>query len=137
MKEISYVCNMCKKPIKDHVHRIFVGIIDKETDEIVDEGTFYMEETGEADFCSDCLTQIDATIAKMISKGAVDNSESVSSSRGRKNVKLDMTEVIEMRNRGVSLENIANRFGCSPQTVQNHLMKIGYYKTNDQGDIVL
>ena len=136
MKQTTYICNKCKQPIKGYVYRIFAGEIDTETDEVADEGSFYMAETEEADLCSNCLTQIDKEIAKILYK----SSRSVSSERSRKNIKLnenDINEIIEMRNNNISLENIANKFGCSPQTVQNHLIKIGYYKTNDQGDIVL
>lgn len=139
MKQITYVCNMCKKqiPFKDYVYRIFTGIVDTETDDLKEDETDYMPEVGEVDLCSSCITKIDKEVAKIISKGVVSRSENASSERGRRSVELDINEVIDMRNRGVSLEVIARRFGCSPQTVQNHLMKIGYYKTNDQGEIVL
>ena len=138
MKQVTYVCNMCKKqiPFKEYVYRIFTGIVDLETDELKDEETDYLPEVGEVDLCSTCIAQIDKEVAKIISKGKV-CSESVSSGKGRKSVNLDLNEVIEMRNRGISLEVIANRFGCSPQTIQNHLIKIGYYKTNDQWETIL
>lgn len=136
MKQTKYICNKCKREIRNDIYTLFVGMIDKETDEIPDDGTFYLEETGEVHLCGVCLAQVDYELTKILSKGEV--SEIVSrDTRNKKKVNLDMNEVIEMRNNNVSLDKIANRFGCSPQTIQNHLIKIGYYKTNDQGEIIL
>lgn len=129
MKQITYVCNMCKKqiPFKDYVYRIFTGVVDAETDELKEDETDYMPEVGEVDLCSSCITKIDKEIAKMISKGNANCSKSVSSEKGRRSVKLDMNEIIEMRNQGVSLNVIAKKYGCSPQTIQNRLLKMNYY----------
>lgn len=136
MKQTKYICNKCKREIRNDIYTLFVGMIDRETDEIPDDGTLYLEETGEVHLCGVCLAQVDYELAKILSKGEVSETTSTDN-RGRKKVELDMNEIIEMRNHNVSLDKIANRFGCSPQTIQNHLIKIGYYKTNDQGEIIL
>lgn len=136
MKQTKYICNKCKREIRNDIYTLFVGMIDKETDEISDDGTFYLEETGEVHLCGTCLAQVDSELTKILSKGVV--SENITKdTRNKRKVNLDINEVIDMRNRGVSLEVISKRFGCSPQTIQNHLIKIGYYKTNDKGEIVL
>ena len=136
MKQTKYICNKCKREIRNDIYTLFVGMIDRETDEIPDDGTFYLEETGEVHLCGVCLAQVDCELTKILSKGEV--SENISTdTRNKRKVNLDMNEIIEMRNNNVSLDKIANRFGCSPQTIQNHLIKIGYYKTNDQGEIIL
>lgn len=127
MKQITYICSKCHLPIKGTVYRIFAGIVDTKTDEITDNGTLYLDKTDEAEVCGICLAQIDEQIAKMFSKG----SRSVSSG-GRKTVNLDMDKVIDLRSKGYNLEFIAKQFNCSPQTVQNHLVKIGYYKTKQE-----
>jgi len=128
----SYTCDKCKNPIEGDVYRIFAGKVNPQTDEVDDDGGFYLDNTGEVELCEGCLKQVDELIVKSMRYKKCSNN-----SRGRKKVELDMNEIIEMRNNNVSLDNIANKFGCSPQTIQNHLIKIGYYKTNDQGEIVL
>lgn len=42
MKEITYVCNRCRLPIKGDVYRLYAGIVDQETDELSDETIIYL-----------------------------------------------------------------------------------------------
>ena len=123
MKQITYICSKCHLPIKGTVYRIFAGIVDVKTDEIADNGTLYLDKVDEAEICGVCLSQVDEQIAKMFSKG----SRSVSSGR-KATIKLDMEKVIDLRNKGYNLEFIAKQFNCSPQTIQNRLIKCGYYE---------
>lgn len=126
MKQISYVCNRCRLPIKGDVYRLYAGIVDQETDELTDE-TFYLEGTGEIELCGICLAQIDEAIKKMISKGST-----AAPVPGSKKQSFNIDKAIVMRNDGLSLEVIAKEFGCCPQTVANQLNKVGY--TKQEGD---
>ncbi len=120
MKEITYICNRCKLPIKGDVYRLYAGIVDQETDELSDE-TFYLEQTGEVELCGICLAQIDAGIKRMLSRGS-------DVAPAEKKKAFDVNRAIVMRNDGLSLEVIAKEFGCCPQTVANKLNKVGYTK---------
>lgn len=124
MKQISYVCNRCRLPIKGDVYRLYAGIVDQETDELSDE-TFYLEQTGEVELCGICLAHIDAGIKRMLSKNSVEAS-------AEKKKTFDVDRAIALRDKGLSLEVIAKEFGCCPQTVANQLNKVGY--TKQEGD---
>lgn len=124
MKQISYVCNRCRLPIKGDVYRLYAGIVDQETDELSDE-TFYLEQTGEVELCGICLAHIDAGIKRMLSRSSAE-------APAEKKKAFDVNRAIVMRNDGLSLEVIAKEFGCCPQTVANQLNKVGY--TKQEGD---
>lgn len=123
MKEITYICNRCKLPIKGDVYRLYAGIVDRETDELSDE-TFYLEQTGEVELCGICLAHIDAGIKRMLSRNAAEATEAPA----EKKKTFNIDKAIVMRNDGLSLEVIAKEFGCCPQTVANQLNKAGYTK---------
>ncbi len=124
MKEITYICNRCKLPIKGDVYRLYAGIVDQETDELSDE-TFYLEQTGEVELCGICLAQIDAGIKRMLSRSSAE-------APAEKKKTFDVDKAIVMRNDGFSYEAIAKELGCCPQTVANQLNKVGY--TKQEGD---
>lgn len=121
MKEITYICNRCKLPIKGDVYRLYAGIVDQETDELSDE-TFYLEQTGEVELCGICLAQIDAGIKRMLSRNADTKVPA------EKKKPFDITLAVALRDKGLSLEDIAKELGCCPQTVANKLKKVGYTK---------
>ena len=117
MKQISYVCNRCRLPIKGDVYRLYAGIVDQETDELSDE-TFYLEQTGEVELCGICLAHIDAGIKKML-KGAP---KSASDAKSEKK-EFDIQKAIYLRKEGHSLAEIGKELGCCQQTVLNQLNK--------------
>ena len=117
MKEITYICNRCKLPIKNDVYRIYAGIVDKETDELSDE-TFYLEQTGEAEVCGICLAQIDNAIKKMLKKAPKSASDAKSEKKN-----FDIQKAIYLRKEGHSLAEIGKELGCCQQTVLNQLNK--------------
>ena len=125
MKEITYICNRCKLPIKNDVYRIYAGIVDKETDDLSDE-TFYLEQTGEVELCGICLAQIDTGIKRMFSRNADTKAPA------EKKKPFDIKLAVALRDKGLSLEVIAKELGCCPQTVANRLNKVGY--TKHEGD---
>ena len=124
MKEITYICNRCKLPIKGDVYRLYAGIVDQETDELSDE-TFYLEQTGEVELCGICLAQIDAGIKRMLSRSSAE-------APAEKKKTFDIKQAVALRDKGLSLEAIAKELGCCPQTVANKLKKVGY--TKQEGD---
>ena len=120
MKQISYVCNRCRLPIKGDVYRLYAGIVDQETDELSDE-TFYLEQTGEVELCGICLAHIDAGIKRMLSKSSAE-------ATAEKKKTFDIDRAIALRDKGFSFEIISKELGCCPQTVANQLNKAGYTK---------
>lgn len=115
MKQMTYVCDKCKRPIERDVYRVFAGIVDKETDELSEE-TFYLEQTGEAEVCGICLAQIDHEISKMMKK------QTAAVTKDQKKA-FNITKAILMRKEGHSLAEIAKEMGCCQQTVLNQLNK--------------
>ena len=124
MKQISYVCNRCRLPIKGDVYRLYAGIVDQETDELSDE-TFYLEQTGEVELCGICLAHIDAGIKRMLSRTPAEGP-------AEKKKTFDIDRAIALRDKGFSFEIISKELGCCPQTVANQLNKVGY--TKQEGD---
>lgn len=124
MKQISYVCNRCRLPIKGDVYRLYAGIVDQETDELSDE-TFYLEQTGEVELCEICLAHIDAGIKRMLSRTPAE-------APAEKKKTFDVDRAIALRDKGFSFEIISKELGCCPQTVANQLNKAGY--TKQEGD---
>lgn len=124
MKQISYVCNRCRLPIKGDVYRLYAGIVDQETDELSDE-TFYLEQTGEVELCGICLAHIDAGIKRMLSRTPAE-------APAEKKKTFDIDRAIALRDKGFSFEIISKELGCCPQTVANQLNKAGY--TKQEGD---
>lgn len=125
MKEITYICNRCKLPIKNDVYRIYAGIVDKETDELSDE-TFYLEQTGEAEVCGICLAQIDNAIKKMLKKAPKSASDAKSEKKN-----FDIQKAIYLRKEGHSLAEIGKELGCCQQTVLNQLNKYANRKDGE------
>ena len=125
MKQISYVCNRCRLPIKGDVYRLYAGIVDQETDELSDE-TFYLEQTGEVELCGICLAQIDNAIKKMLKKAP----ESASDAKSEK-AKFDIQKAIYLRKEGHSLAEIGKELGCCQQTVLNQLNKYANRKDGE------
>ena len=123
MKQMSYVCDRCKLPIKGDVYRVFAGIVDKETDELSEE-TFYLEQTGEAELCGICLAQIDHEISKMVKKQATAVTKDQKKS-------FNITKALLMREEGHSLAEIGKELGCCQQTVLNQLNKYANRKDGE------
>lgn len=117
MKQISYVCNRCRLPIKGDVYRLYAGIVDQETDELSDE-TFYLEQTGEVELCGICLAHIDAGIKKMLKQAPKSASDAKSEKK-----EFDIQKAIYLRKEGHSLAEIGKELGCCQQTVLNQLNK--------------
>ena len=126
MKQISYVCNRCRLPIKGDVYRLYAGIVDQETDELSDE-TFYLEQTGEVELCGICLAHIDAGIKRMLSRSSAEATT-------EKKKTFDIDRAITLRDKGFSFEIISKELGCCPQTVANQLNRIGYQKPEEGGE---
>ena len=126
MKQISYVCNRCRLPIKGDVYRLYAGIVNQETDELSDE-TFYLEQTGEVELCGICLAHIDAGIKRMLSRNSVEATT-------EKKKAFDIDRAIALRDKGFSFEIISKELGCCPQTVANQLNRIGYQKPEEGGE---
>ena len=125
MKQISYVCNRCRLPIKGDVYRLYAGIVDQETDELSDEA-FYLEQTGEVELCGICLAHIDAGIKKMLKKAP----ESASDAKSEKK-EFDIQKAIYLRKEGHSLAEIGKELGCCQQTVLNQLNKYANRKDGE------
>jgi hypothetical protein len=123
MKQMTYVCDRCKLPIKGDVYRVFAGIVDKETDELSEE-TFYLEETGESEVCGICLAQIDHEISWMMKK------RTAATAKEQKKG-FNITKALLMREEGKSLAEIGKELGCCQQTVLNQLNK---YANSKKGD---
>lgn len=111
MKETIYLCDKCKKAIQKDIYRLYVGIVDPETDDSPE--CYELNELGDRCFCISCLAEIDKGIIKYISKET------------KPKKKIDDGMIQALRDAGWTLEAIADELGCCPQTIANRLNAMG------------
>ena len=120
MKQLVYLCDKCGKPITKDVYRLYVGIVNPETDDAPE--CYELNGTGDRTFCSKCLAEIDKEIAKLVDEKVI---EGPSKEKTKKKKPIDDGKIAALRDGGWSLGAIADELGCCPQTIANRLNAMG------------
>lgn len=118
MKQLVYSCDKCGNLITKDIYRLYVGIVNPETDDAPE--CYELNETGDKTFCSKCLAEIDKEIVKF-----VDKKDLPSKGKTKKEKPMDDGKIAALRDGGWTLKAIAEELGCCPQTIANRLDAMG------------
>lgn len=116
MRQFIFLCDRCKKVIEKDAYRLYVGIVDPETNDSPE--CYELNKTGDAVFCMDCLTKIDNIVASAM-QGEAPKKE-IKKKVEKKQI-VDGAKLQAMRDSGMTLQEIAEKVGCCQQTVLNRL----------------
>ena len=122
MKQLTYICDKCKKPIVKDVYRLYVGIVDPETDDAPE--CYQLNKNGDSVLCSKCLAEIDNIICDATTDSIKEDPKKEPKKTTKKQI-IDGAKLQAMRDSGMTLQEIAEKVGCCQQTVLNRLNAMG------------
>ncbi len=115
MKQFTYICDRCGRPIAKDVYRLYVGIVNPETDDSPE--CYELNEIGDSVYCSKCLSEVD----KIIYSATFGPKEETPKKVTKPKKKIDDGKIQALRDAGWTLKAIADEIGCCEQTVLNRL----------------
>lgn len=130
MRKIIYICDRCGKQIDTDPVKILATHYYYQ-----DNATILPDDDEEgAMLCEDCWYMVDqAVVAAMQMKDVKPPKKEVQKKEPANKVQLDLGKVAALHNAGWSITKIAEEFGCSAQTIANHLQEaLEYLKNKNQ-----